>query len=65
MTVAAEVAECGRAMLVAAAKQAGAQVIDLGIAKDTEGHTEACLEKAISQEANVLVTTGELAVPVP
>ena len=47
-----------RAMLVAAAKQAGAEVGDLGIARDTEGHTQACLEKAISQQVDVLVTTG-------
>ena len=45
-------------MLVAASQQAGAQVVDLGIARDTEGHVEACHEKAISAQVDVLLTTG-------
>ena len=53
-----QIRDANRAMLVAACKQAGAQVVDLGIARDTEGHVDACLEKAISQQADVLVTTG-------
>lgn len=54
-----QIRDANRAMLVAACKVAGAQVVDLGIARDTEGHVEACLEKAINQQVDVLVTTGE------
>ncbi len=46
-------------MLVAACKVEGAEVVDLGIARDTEGHVQACLEKAINQQVDVLVTTDE------
>ncbi|DBA77249.1 hypothetical protein WJX79_006001 [Trebouxia sp. C0005] len=53
-----QIRDANRAMLVAACKVAGAQVVDLGIARDTEGHVEACLEKAINQQVDVLVTTG-------
>lgn len=54
-----QIRDANRAMLVAASKQAGAQVMDLGIARDTEGHVEACLQKAITAQVDVLVTTGE------
>ena len=54
-----QIRDANRAMLVAASKQAGARVIDLGIARDTEGHVQACLEKAISQQVDVLISTGE------
>lgn len=54
-----QIRDANRAMLVAACKVAGAQVVDLGIARDTEGHVQACLEKAIKQQVDVLVTTGE------
>lgn len=54
-----QIRDANRAMLVAACKQAGAQVMDLGIARDTEGHVEACLQKAIAARVDVLVTTGE------
>ena len=54
-----QIRDANRAMLVAACKVAGAQVVDLGIARDTEGHVQACLEKAINQQVDVLVTTGE------
>ena len=53
-----QIRDANRAMLVAACKVAGAQVVDLGIARDTEGHVQACLEKAINQQVDVLVTTG-------
>ena len=55
---AGQIRDANRAMLVAASQQAGAQVVDLGIARDTEGHVEACLEKAISAQVDVLLTTG-------
>ena len=54
-----QIRDANRAMLVAACKVAGAQVVDLGIARDAEGHVQACLEKAINQQVDVLVTTGE------
>ena len=55
-----QIRDANRAMLVAACKLAAAEVVDLGIARDTEGHVEACLEKAIKQQVDVLITTGDL-----
>ena len=57
---AGQIRDANRAMLVAASQQAGARVLDLGIARDTPGHVEACLQKAISQQVDVLITTGLL-----
>lgn len=54
-----QIRDANRAMLVAASQQAGAQVLDLGIARDTEGHVEACLDKAVTQQVDVLITTGQ------
>ena len=54
-----QIRDANRAMLVAACQQAGAEVLDLGIARDTEGHVEACLDKAVSQQVDVLITTGQ------
>lgn len=54
-----QIRDANRAMLVAASKQAGAQVMDLGIARDTEGQVQACLQKALTAQVDVLVTTGE------
>ena len=34
------------------------QVTDFGIAKDTEGHLNGCLEKAIALGIDVLITSG-------
>lgn len=56
-----QIRDANRAMLVAASKQAGAQVLDLGIARDTEGQVQACLQKALTAQVDVLVTTGEQA----
>lgn len=53
-----QIRDANRAMLVAASQQAGAKVLDLGIARDTEGQVEACLEKALKEQVDVLVTTG-------
>ncbi len=53
-----QIRDANRAMLVAASTQAGGKVVDLGIARDTEGHVEACLERAISQHIDILVSTG-------
>lgn len=55
---AGQIRDANRAMLVAASQQAGAHLLDLGIARDTEGHVEACLQKAVSQQVDVLITTG-------
>ena len=57
-----QIRDANRAMLVAASKQAGAQVLDLGIARDTQGHVEACLQKAITAQVDVLITTGEASI---
>ena len=56
-----QIRDANRAMLVAASQQAGAKVLDLGIARDTQGQVEACLKKAIQEQVDVLVTTGSAA----
>ncbi|KAF5838303.1 MoaB/Mog domain-containing protein [Dunaliella salina] len=45
-------------MLIAAAAQAGYQVTDLGIARDTQGDVAGCLDSAIAKGVDVLITTG-------
>ena len=55
---AGQIRDANRAMLVAASQQAGATVVDLGIARDTEGHVQACLQNAIAAQVDVLRTTG-------
>jgi molybdopterin biosynthesis enzyme len=42
-----QIRDCNRSLLAAAASQAGAQVSDLGILRDTLGSVEAGLQKAI------------------
>ena len=53
-----QIRDCNRAMLLAAAAAAGAESIDLGIARDVEGHLEGAVDKAIEAGADVLVTSG-------
>lgn len=53
-----QIRDCNRAMLLAAAATAGADTIDLGIARDVEGHLEGAVDKAIAVGADVLVTSG-------
>ncbi|KAK9807616.1 hypothetical protein WJX72_004182 [[Myrmecia] bisecta] len=53
-----QIRDANRAMLLAAARGTGAQVTDLGIARDTVGQLEACLERAIQAKVDVLITTG-------
>lgn len=45
-------------MLLAAAAAAGAETLDLGVARDTEGHLEGALAAAIEARADVLITSG-------
>jgi hypothetical protein len=45
-------------MLLAAAAAAGAEAVDLGIARDVEGHLEGCLDRALQASVDVLVTSG-------
>jgi hypothetical protein len=45
-------------MLLAAAAGTGARATDLGIARDTAANVEAALDRAISEGADVLITTG-------
>lgn len=56
---AGQIRDCNRAMLLAAAASAGADTVDLGIARDVEGHLEGCVDKAIAVGADVLVTSGK------
>lgn len=51
--------ELNRSMLLAAANAAGADVLDLGIARDVHGHLEGCVDKAVAEGVDVLVTSGE------
>ena len=53
-----QIRDANRSMLLAAARSAGAEVHDLGIARDTLGETEGCFDKAIQQGVDVLITTG-------
>lgn len=53
-----QIRDCNRAMLLAAAAAAGARAVDLGIARDVEGHLEGCLDRAIESGVDVLVTSG-------
>lgn len=54
-----QIRDCNRAMLLAAAATAGADVVDLGIARDVEGHLEGAVDKAIAVGADLLVTSGQ------
>ncbi|KAI8470687.1 MAG: molybdopterin biosynthesis protein [Monoraphidium minutum] len=53
-----QIRDCNRAMLLAAAGAAGADVVDLGIARDTEGHLEGAFLKAVAAGVDVLITSG-------
>lgn len=53
-----QIRDCNRAMLLAAVASAGAEAVDLGIARDVEGHLEGAVDKAIAVGTDVLVTTG-------
>ncbi|GFR45630.1 hypothetical protein Agub_g7038 [Astrephomene gubernaculifera] len=53
-----QIRDANRAMLLAAAARAGAQVVDLGVARDAVGQLEGCLAAAIEQRADVLITSG-------
>lgn len=53
-----QIRDANRSMLLAAAAGAGAEVMDLGIARDTEGDVEACFSRAVSEGADVLITSG-------
>lgn len=56
-----QIRDANRSMLLAACSSAGAEAVDLGIARDTEGDTEACFARAVDQGADVLITSGMLA----
>jgi len=53
-----QIRDCNRSMLLAAAKAAGARVMDLGIAKDAEGHLEGAFARALEAGVDVLITSG-------
>lgn len=53
-----QIRDSNRAMLMAAAAQRHCKVLDLGIARDDEEHLERVLEKAISSEVDILLTSG-------
>ena len=53
-----QIRDANRSMLLAAAASAGAETVDLGIARDTEGDVEACFDRAVAARVDVLITTG-------
>uniref|UniRef100_A0A7S0UQY7 Molybdopterin biosynthesis protein CNX1 n=1 Tax=Polytomella parva TaxID=51329 RepID=A0A7S0UQY7_9CHLO len=53
-----QIRDANRALLLAALSKAGADTLDLGIAKDTEGHLEACLARALAADVDVFITSG-------
>ncbi|KAG2490454.1 hypothetical protein HYH03_011090 [Edaphochlamys debaryana] len=53
-----QIRDANRSMLLAAAAKAGCESVDLGVARDTEGHLEGCLQAAIAQGVDVLITSG-------
>lgn len=53
-----QIRDCNRSMLLAAAAAAGAEAVDLGIARDVEGHLEGCVDRALQAGVDVLVTSG-------
>lgn len=53
-----QIRDANRAMLLAACSSAGATAVDLGVARDTEGHLEGALKAAIEQRCDVLITSG-------
>ncbi|KAG2449667.1 hypothetical protein HYH02_005196 [Chlamydomonas schloesseri] len=53
-----QIRDANRAMLLAAAAKAGAEVVDMGVARDTAGHLEGCLAAAIDKGVDVLITSG-------
>ena len=50
--------DSNRAMLLAAAQEAGCRVLDLGIARDREEDVAEKLDEALAQGAHIVVTSG-------
>ena len=50
--------DANRAMLVALSKQAGGEVVDLGILKDTREALEIAVEQALGAGVDVIVSSG-------
>ena len=53
-----QIRDANRSMLLAAAAVGGAEILDLGIARDTAGDVEACFDRAVAAHVDVLITTG-------
>ena len=53
-----KIRDANRPMLLVAATDAGAEAVDLGIARDNASQLEAALDEAIARGADVLLTTG-------
>lgn len=53
-----KIRDANRPMLLAAATDAGAEAVDLGIARDNASQLEAALDEAIARGADMLLTTG-------
>lgn len=55
-----QIRDANRSMLLAACSTAGAETLDLGVARDTEGAVEACFSRAVQEGTDVLITSGLL-----
>ncbi|GMH32502.1 hypothetical protein BSKO_00336 [Bryopsis sp. KO-2023] len=53
-----KIRDSNRPMLIAAVKEAGGDVIDMGIAGDSEGSLESKFKKALDTGADVIITSG-------
>lgn len=58
---AGQIRDANRSMLLAAIQATSAEPLDLGIAKDTKEDVESRFQRALEEEADVLITTGMLA----
>lgn len=55
-----QIRDANRSMLLAAIRASNSAPVDLGIAEDTQEDVERRFQEAIDQEADVLITTGNL-----
>lgn len=53
-----QIRDANRSMLLAAVTAAGAEALDLGIARDNPGAVEGCFDAALTAGVDVLITTG-------
>ena len=55
-----QIRDANRAMLLAAASEAGADVTDFGVARDREEDVKAAFQRVVDSDVDILLTSGEL-----